>query len=58
MSNIKPDEVAIDQARMYIKYAISPGKTKLVNKYIEKNLNVFCTIRNWKTVNALLEMYE
>ncbi len=57
ISNIKPDEVAIDNNRIYIKYADSPAKTKLDNSYIEKRLNIISTIRNWNTVNKLLEMF-
>ncbi|MEC4050648.1 DUF1697 domain-containing protein [Flavobacterium sp. SUN046] len=58
ISNIKPDEVHIDQSRIYIKYFDSPAKTRLDNNYIEKRLNVVSTIRNWNTVNKLLEMYN
>jgi uncharacterized protein (DUF1697 family) len=58
ISKIKPDQVHIDQNRIYIKYDISPAKTRLDNSYIEKNLNVISTIRNWNTVNKLLELYE
>ncbi len=58
ISNIKPDEVAIDENRIYIKYFDSPAKTRLDNSYIEKKLNVTSTIRNWNTVNKLLEMFE
>jgi uncharacterized protein (DUF1697 family) len=57
ISNIKPDEVAIDENRVYIKYFDSPAKTRLDNSYIEKKLNVISTIRNWNTVNKLLEMF-
>ncbi len=57
ISNIKPDEIAIDESRIYIKYFDSPAKTKLDNSYIEKKLNVISTIRNWNTVNKLLEIY-
>jgi len=32
------------------------GKTKLSNNSIERKLSVIATTRNWKTVNALLEM--
>ena len=48
ISNIKPDEVYIDESRIYIKYDISPAKTRLDNNYI----------RNWNTVNKLLELFE
>ena len=56
-SNFKPDEVAIDENKIYIKYAIGAGKTKLDSNYIEKKLNLTATIRNWNTVNKLLELY-
>jgi uncharacterized protein (DUF1697 family) len=58
MSQFKPDEAQIDSSRIYIKYAIGPGKTRLDQKYIEKKLNVVATIRNWNTVTTLLEMFE
>jgi uncharacterized protein (DUF1697 family) len=32
------------------------GTTRLTNTFIEKKLKVTATTRNWKTVNALLEM--
>ena len=55
---IKPDEIHIDGKRIYIKYDVSPGKTRLDNRWIEKNMNVFSTIRNWNTVSKLLELYD
>jgi uncharacterized protein (DUF1697 family) len=58
ISNFKPDEAAIDASRIYIKYAVGAGKTKLDQKYIEKKLNATATIRNWNTVTKLLEMYD
>lgn len=58
ISNFKPDEAAIDSCRIYIKYAVGAGKTKLDQKYIEKKLNVVATMRNWNTVSKLLEMYQ
>ena len=58
ISNIKPDEVAVDESRIYIKYAISPAKTRLDQNYIEKKLNVTATIRNWNTVTQLLQIFE
>ncbi len=57
ISQFKPDEAVIDGTRIYIKYAIGAGKTRLDQKYIEKKLNVTATIRNWNTVTKLLEMY-
>ena len=58
ISQFKPDEAAIDKSRIYIKYAVGAGKTRLDQKYIEKKLNVIATIRNWNTVTTLLEMFE
>jgi uncharacterized protein (DUF1697 family) len=58
ISNFKPDEAAIDASRIYIKYAVGAGKTKLDQKYIEKKLNVVATVRNWNTVTTLLNMYD
>lgn len=58
MSLIKNDSVSIDANRIFIKYAISAGKTMLDQNYIEKKLNVTATIRNWNTVSNLLKMYE
>ncbi len=58
ISNFKPDEAIIDENRIYIKYDVSPAKTKLDQNYIEKKLNVTATIRNWNTVNQLLKIYE
>ena len=57
ISQFKPDEANIDSSRIYIKYDIGAGKTRLDQKYIEKKLNVTATIRNWNTVTKLLEMY-
>lgn len=58
ISQFKPDEAAVDLSRIYIKYAVGAGKTRLDQKYIEKKLNVVATIRNWNTVTKLLEMYN
>lgn len=56
ISNIKPDEVQLDRNKIFIKYDISPAKTRLDQKYIEKKLNVKATIRNWNTVLKLIEL--
>jgi uncharacterized protein (DUF1697 family) len=58
MSQFKPDEVQIDKTRIFIKYHIGAGKTRLDQKYIEKKLNLTATIRNWNTVSQLFKMYE
>ena len=58
ISQFKPDEAVIDGNKIFIKYDVGAGKTRLDQKYIEKKLNVTATIRNWNTVTKLLEMYE
>lgn len=58
ISQFKPDEASIDENKIYIKYAVGAGKTRLDQKYIEKKLSVTATIRNWNTVTQLLKMYE
>jgi uncharacterized protein (DUF1697 family) len=57
ISQFKPDEAQIDGNRIYIKYAIGAGNTRLDQKYIEKKLNLIATIRNWNTVINLLALY-
>ena len=58
ISQFKPDEASIDGNRIFIKYAVGAGKTRLEGKYIEKKLNVIVTMRNWNTVTNLLNMYS
>ena len=58
ISQFKPDEASIDGNRIFIKYAVGAGKTRLEGKYIEKKLNVVVTLRNWNTVTNLLKMYS
>lgn len=58
ISQFKPDEAVIDGNKIFIKYAVGAGKTRLDQKYIEKKLNLIATIRNWNTVTQLLKMYE
>ncbi|WP_035645049.1 DUF1697 domain-containing protein [Flavobacterium sp. ASV13] len=58
ISQFKPDEASIDGNRIFIKYAVGAGKTRLEGKYIEKKLNVIVTMRNWNTVTNLLAMYN
>ena len=57
ISQFKPDEARVMGNQIFIKYAVGAGKTRLDQKYIEKKLNVTATIRNWNTVNALLELF-
>jgi uncharacterized protein (DUF1697 family) len=58
ISQFKPDEAVINGNKIFIKYAVGAGKTRLDQKYIEKKLNLTASIRNWNTVTQLLKMYE
>ncbi|OXA88299.1 DUF1697 domain-containing protein [Flavobacterium hercynium] len=58
ISQFKPDEVSIDENRIFVKYAVGAGKTRFDQKYIEKKLNVVSTMRNWNTITNLLTMYN
>lgn len=58
ISQFKPDEAVIDESRIYIKYDVGAGKTRLDQKYIEKKLNLIATIRNYNTIHALLNIWE
>jgi uncharacterized protein (DUF1697 family) len=58
ISQFKPDEAVIDENRIFIKYAVGAGKTRLELKYIEKKLNVLGTMRNLNTVTNLLKLYQ
>ncbi|KRD10427.1 hypothetical protein ASE21_12040 [Flavobacterium sp. Root901] len=58
ISQFKPDEASIDENRIFIKYDIGAGKTRLELKYIEKKLNITGTMRNLNTITNLLKMYE
>lgn len=58
ISQFKPDEAIVDNNKIFIKYIVGAGKTKLDQKYIEKKLNLSATIRNWNTINMLDQMFE
>lgn len=44
LNYIKPDKIQLDGKRIYLKYDISPAKTRLDNKWIEKKHE--CNIYN------------
>ncbi len=58
VSQFKPDEAKTDGNKIFIKYAVGAGKTRLDQKYIEKKLNCTATIRNWNTVSQLINIYD
>ena len=51
-----PDEFIFDKKIIYLNCPSGYGKTKLHNNFFESKLKVDATTRNWKTVNALVEL--
>jgi uncharacterized protein (DUF1697 family) len=51
-----PDEFAIGDRAVYLRYVSGAGRTKLTNDVLERQLGVRSTARNWNTVTRLLEM--
>ncbi len=50
------DEFHIEGKEIYLFCPDGYGRTKLTNSLFERKLNIPCTTRNWKTVNALNRM--
>lgn len=50
------EELVILDSVVYVYCPNGYGKTKLNNTYLEKQLKVSATTRNWKTTNALLDI--
>jgi uncharacterized protein (DUF1697 family) len=54
--NYLPDRFIILGKEIYLDCAAGYGTTKLSNTFFENKLKVRATTRNWKTVNALVEL--
>jgi uncharacterized protein (DUF1697 family) len=52
----KSERFRVSNQEVYLYCPDGYGKTKLSNSTIERKLSVVATTRNWKTLNALLEM--
>lgn len=50
------DRYSIEETNVYLYCPGGYGKTRLSNTFLEKQLGVRATTRNWKTVNALDEL--
>lgn len=55
--NIGNDKYEIHEKILYIRYDISAGKSKLNNVLIERKLKLNSTIRNYNTINKLINDY-
>ncbi|MBL8006887.1 MAG: DUF1697 domain-containing protein [Ignavibacteria bacterium] len=53
-----PDEFYLKNKTVYLYIPGGYGKTKLSNSFIENKLKVKATTRNWKTLNAMLDMAD
>jgi uncharacterized protein (DUF1697 family) len=47
------EDFIVSDREVYVYCPNGYGRTKLNNTFFEKNLGVFATTRNWRTVNAL-----
>lgn len=45
-------------AEIHLHLPLGLAKTRLTNAYIDSRLKTMCTVRNWRTVQALLAMAE
>ena len=51
-----PDSFAARGREIYLHCPNGLGRTKLTNAYFDSKLGTISTVRNWKTVEALLEL--
>jgi uncharacterized protein (DUF1697 family) len=51
-----PDEFEVAGDNIYLLYPNGLGRSKLSNDYLERQLGTRATVRNWNTVNKLLEL--
>jgi uncharacterized protein (DUF1697 family) len=52
---VAPDTFRVAGRAVYLHYPKGYGRSKLTNDYLEKQLGVRSTMRNWTTVSALAE---
>jgi uncharacterized protein (DUF1697 family) len=53
-----PDEFIVQGQEIYLRLPNGAGNSKLTNAYFDSKLATVSTVRNWRTVNTLLEMME
>ena len=51
-----PDEFIVSGREVYLFCPNGYGRTKLTNQFFENKLKLTATTRNWKTIEALLQM--
>ena len=50
------DEFEVRGSEIFLRYPLGLAKSKLTNAYFDKALGTACTVRNWRTVQALTSM--
>jgi uncharacterized protein (DUF1697 family) len=53
---VAPDEMHVAGREIYLHYPSGQGRSKLSNAFLEKQLGVVSTSRNWRTVKALADL--
>jgi uncharacterized protein (DUF1697 family) len=53
-----PDRFEARGREIYLDCPSGMARTKLTNQYFDSKLSTTCTVRNWRTVLALLELAE
>ena len=58
ITNTKSDteEFSLSGRHVYLHYPDGQGRSKMTNALLERRLGVTSTVRNWRTVNKLLEI--
>jgi uncharacterized protein (DUF1697 family) len=55
-ADFAPDELRVSGRTVYVHCPAGYGRSKLSNAFLEKELDVRATTRNWRTVTALAEL--
>jgi uncharacterized protein (DUF1697 family) len=51
-----PDEFVVDGRAVHLSYPSGVGRTKLTTAYVERTLGTIMTVRNWNTVERLVQL--
>ncbi len=52
------EEIQVNEREVYIDYREGQARSKLTTNYLEKQLGVMGTVRNWRTTRKLLELAQ
>jgi uncharacterized protein (DUF1697 family) len=55
-SRSPPDEIAVVGRDVYLHLPNGVGKTKITNAYLDSKLKTSSTLRNWRTIQKLIEL--